>query len=159
MNHRHANLLQQHHMAHPKLHTNASNVETQPDQARAHMAVDDSTQHRVREGLEYSANDQDDWSLGIDNPADFGLLAEQYYIVFVVIFNYFSYITTKNYPPTIDATTKRRPSGGMDSKCAWHELKHPHYAQSCHHNIIPCSSMHPTNTRTQQSPAPTHDSN
>lgn len=42
------------------------------------MTLDESTRHTLPGGLEYGAPDQDDWSLGSDNPGDFGSLSTKY---------------------------------------------------------------------------------
>lgn len=53
---------------------NERNINSQLDQERAHVALDDSTRH-IRPGyLAYDAPHEDSWSLGSDNTTDFGPL-------------------------------------------------------------------------------------
>lgn len=61
----------------PNPSSNAHTINRQPDQARAHLDLDDSTRHRLPGGLVHNAPDQDDWPLGSDNPA-FGPLPIPY---------------------------------------------------------------------------------
>lgn len=66
------------HMTTPYSHTIATTTANLPAQARTRPALDYSKRHRLPCGRAYNEPDQDDWSVGSDNPADFEPLAIQY---------------------------------------------------------------------------------
>lgn len=85
---------------------NVRNINRQPDQESAYQALDDCTGKRLPGGLAYKVPDQDDSSLGSNNPADFGPLPTHY-----ITCNNLSSILPhinhpqRNHPPTMGATT------------------------------------------------------